>query len=254
MYRVDLNSDIGELLGEQARLRDCAIMDHVSSVNVACGFHAGNPQIMERTVAYAAETGVAVGAHPGFPDKEGFGRREMEMSPEEIKSIVRTQIEALKEITDRYGIKLQHVKPHGALYNMSAKDLGMAIAIAEAICEVDKDIKFMGLSGSRHIEAAETVGLKSISEVFADRAYMDDGSLMPRNLEGAVIHHEDDVIRRALRMAKEGIVTSADGKDIAIKADSICVHGDTEEAVRFVTEIKAALIAEGVEVCCPGRE
>ena len=252
MYRIDINSDIGELEGEKSRSRDREIMKFVTSVNLACGYHAGSKEIMIRTLDSAKELGVAVGAHPGFPDRENFGRTNMVMSPDEVKKIVKDQIMILKELADERGIRLQHVKPHGALYNMSAKDPEMALAIAEAISEADCGLLFMGLSGSEHIKAANKIGLGSISEVFGDRAYMEDGSLVPRSMEGAVIHDPELVIRRVLRMSKEGMVTGIDGNEIAIKADSICVHGDTPEAVEFVSKIRAALENEGAEVLCPG--
>ena len=251
MYRIDINSDIGELEGEESRARDREIMKYVSSVNLACGYHAGSKDIMDRTLDAAKELGVAVGAHPGFPDRENFGRTNMAMSPAEVKRIVKEQIMILREMADAKGIRLHHVKPHGALYNMSAKDKAMALAIAEAIYESDRDLMFMGMSGSCHMEAASEMGLRSISEVFGDRAYMDDGSLVPRSMEGAVIHEPDKVMERTLRMAKECRVTSINGKDIAIKADSICVHGDTPEAVEFVSKIRSALENEGAEILCP---
>ena len=254
MYRIDINSDIGELEGEESRASDREIMKHVTSVNLACGYHAGSKEIMISTLETAAELDVAVGVHPGFPDRENFGRTNMIMSPEEVKAIVKEQIRILQELATEKGIMLQHVKPHGALYNMSAKDPEKALAIAEAIYESDKDLMFMGLSGSEHIKAAEAIGLRSISEVFGDRAYMDDGSLAPRSMEGAVIHDPDEVIARVLRMAKEGMVRSINGKDIPIKADSICVHGDTPEAIEFVSKIRAALEEEGATVLCPCKQ
>ena len=254
MYRIDLNSDLGELEGRDARLNDRKLMEFISSANVACGAHAGSPEIMRSTVLAAKETGTAIGAHPGFPDRENFGRTNMVMSTDEIKKLVKDQILALKEMAEAEGLKLQHVKPHGALYNMSAKDPAMARAIAEAIYETDKDLIFMGLSASEHIKAATEAGLRSVSEVFGDRAYMDDGSLVPRTMEGAVIHDPDLVIGRVLRMIKEGKVESINGNDIPISAGSVCVHGDTPEALEFLSEIAAALREEGIEVRCPGRQ
>ena len=232
MYRVDLNSDLGESFGNYTIGMDEEILKYVSSANVACGWHAGDAMVMEKTVALAKEFGTAVGAHPGFPDLVGFGRRNMAVTPDEAKAYVR----------------YQHVKPHGALYNMAAVDEKLAIAMCEAVYEVDKDIIFMGLAGSKMITAAEKVGLRAASEVFADRAYNDDGTLVSRKLPGAVIKDKDLAIKRVIRMVKEGKVESINGNDIAIKADSICVHGDNPKALEFVKNIRETLIAEGVEI------
>ena len=254
MYRIDLNSDIGELEGDKARERDREIMRYVTSVNLACGYHAGSSEIMEQTLRTAAELGTALGVHPGFPDRRNFGRTNMDMSPEEVKKIVKDQIEILGSMADKEGVKLQHVKPHGALYNISAKDPEIADAIAEAICETDRNLFYMGLSGSEHIRAAGEAGLRSVSEVFGDRAYMDDGSLVPRSMPGAVIHDPNEVIDRVVKMVKEGTVRSISGKEITVKADSVCVHGDTTEALEFVSKIREALEKERVKVICPWSE
>ena len=248
MYRVDLNSDLGESFGNYTLGMDEAILEYVSSANVACGWHAGDPLVMEKTVALAKANGVAVGAHPGFPDLMGFGRRNMVVTPEEAKAYIKYQVGALKAFTDSQGMKLQHVKPHGAFYNMAAVDAKLARAMCEAVYEVDKDIIFMGLAGSKMIEAAKEVGLKAASEVFADRAYNSDGTLVSRKLPGAVIKDKDLAIKRVVRMVKEGKVESADGTDITIQADSICVHGDNPKALEFVKNIRETLLAEGVEI------
>lgn len=248
MYYVDLNSDLGESFGNYTIGMDSEILKYVSSANVACGWHAGDPIVMEKTVAIAKENSVAVGAHPGFPDLMGFGRRNMAVTPEEAKAYIKYQLGALKAFTDSQGVKIQHVKPHGALYNMAAVDEKLARAMCEAVYEVDKDIIFMGLACSKMIEAAEAVGLKAASEVFADRAYNDDGTLVSRKLEGAVIKDKDLAIKRVVRMVKEGKVESISGKDISINADSVCVHGDNPKALEFVKNIRETLIAEGVEI------
>ena len=248
MYRVDLNSDLGESFGNYTIGMDEEILKYVSSANVACGWHAGDAMVMEKTVALAKEFGTAVGAHPGFPDLVGFGRRNMEVTPDEAKAYVRYQLGALMAFCTAHGVKIQHVKPHGALYNMAAVDEKLAIAMCEAVYEVDKDIIFMGLAGSKMITAAEKVGLRAASEVFADRAYNDDGTLVSRKLPGAVIKDKDLAIKRVIRMVKEGKVESINGNDIAIKADSICVHGDNPKALEFVKNIRETLIAEGVEI------
>ena len=240
MYYVDLNSDLGESFGNYTIGMDEEILKYVSSANVACGWHAGDPMVMEKTIALAKEFGTAVGAHPGFPDLMGFGRRNMVVTPEEAKAYVKYQLGALMAFTQSHGMKIQHVKPHGAIYNMAAVDEKLAIAMCEAVYEVDKDIIFMGLAGSKMITAAEKVGLQAASEVFADRAY--------RKLPGAVIKDKELAIKRVVRMVKEGKVESINGNDIAIRADSICVHGDNPKALEFVKNIRETLIAEGVTI------
>lgn len=248
MYFVDLNSDLGESFGNYTIGMDEEILKFVSSANVACGWHAGDPMVMEKTVALAKEFGTAVGAHPGFPDLMGFGRRNMAVTPEEAKAYVKYQLGALQVFAKAHGVKIQHVKPHGALYNMAAVDEKLAKAMCEAVYEVDKDIIFMGLAGSKMITAAEETGLKAASEVFADRAYNDDGTLVSRKLPGAVIKDKDLAIQRVVRMVKEGKVESINGKDIDIKADSICVHGDNPKALEFVKNIRETLEKEGVTI------
>ncbi len=248
MYRVDLNSDLGESFGNYTLGMDEEILQYVSSANVACGWHAGDPLVMEKTVALAKRCGTAVGAHPGFPDLMGFGRRNMVITPDEAKAYVRYQLGALYAFAESQGVRIQHVKPHGALYNMAAVDEKLARAMCEAVYEFDPEIIFMGLAGSKMIEMAEAVGLRAASEVFADRAYNDDGTLVSRKLPGAVIKDKDLAIRRVVRMVKEGKVESVNGTDIAIRADSICVHGDNPKALEFVKNIRETLIAEGVEI------
>lgn len=248
MYCVDLNSDLGESFGNYKLGMDEEILQFVSSANVACGWHAGDAMVMEQTVALAKKFGTAIGAHPGFPDLMGFGRRNMAVTPEEAKVYVKYQLGALMAFAAGQGVKIQHVKPHGALYNMAAVDEKLARAMCEAVYEVDKNIIFMGLAGSKMITAAEEVGLKAASEVFADRAYNDDGTLVSRKLPGAVIKDKDLAIKRVVRMVKDGKVESINGTDIQIKADSICVHGDNPKALEFVKNIRETLIAEGVEI------
>lgn len=248
MYRVDLNSDLGESFGNYTIGMDEEILKYVSSANVACGWHAGDPVVMEKTITLAEQYGTAVGAHPGFPDLMGFGRRNMVITAEEAKAYIKYQLGALMAFTASHGMKVQHVKPHGAIYNMAAVDEKLARAMCEAVYEVDKDIIFMGLAGSKMITAAQAVGLQAASEVFADRAYNDDGTLVSRKLPGAVIQDKELAIRRVIRMVKEGKVESINGNDIAIQADSICVHGDNPKALEFVRNIREALTAEGVEI------
>jgi len=206
--------------------------------------------VMEKTVALACERGTAVGAHPGYPDLMGFGRRNLKVKPEEAKAYIKYQVGALLAFTKARGIQMQHVKPHGAFYNMSAVDDALARAICEGIYEVDPSLIMLGLAGSAHIRAAKEVGLRAASEVFADRAYMDDGTLVPRTMAGAMIHDKNLAISRTVRMVKEGCVEALSGKIIPIQADSICVHGDNPDAIGFVKEIRDTLEREGVTVTC----
>ena len=240
MYKVDLNSDLGESFGNYTIGLDSEVIAHISSANVACGYHAGDPLVMDKTVKAAKAAGVAVGAHPGYPDLMGFGRRKMAATPKEVKAYIQYQVGALMAFCEANGISLQHVKPHGAMYNTAAKDPELARAIAEGIYEVDRDIILLGLANSCLISEAEKVGLRTASEVFADRAYQADGSLVP--------HDKDEAIRRTVRMVKEGRVTAITGEEVPLKADSICVHGDNPSAVEFVKNIRAALEADGVQI------
>ena len=248
MYKVDLNSDLGESFGAYTIGMDEAVIAHVSSANVACGYHAGDSLVMDKTVAACKAAGVAVGAHPGFPDLQGFGRRNMVCTPKEVKAYIQYQMGALTAFTAAHGVKLQHVKPHGALYNMAAKDMDLAAAIAEGIASVDKDVILLGLAGSKMLEAGKQAGLRVASEVFADRGYQADGSLVPRSKPGAMIHDKDEAIARTIRMVTEGKVTAVTGEEVSIDAHSICVHGDNPSAVEFVKNIRARLEAEGVAI------
>lgn len=248
MYRVDLNSDIGESFGNYVLGMDEEVLKYITSANIACGWHAGDAMVMDRTVLAAKKFNTAVGVHPGFPDLMGFGRREMIITYEEAKNYIKYQIGALWAFAKSYGVKLQHVKPHGAFYNMAAKDFQMASAIAQAICEVDKELILVGLSNSEMIKCARNAGLKVANEVFADRAYNPDGTLVSRSVAGAVIHSKELAIKRVIRMVKEGKVTSITGEDIDISADTICVHGDNPSALLFVKEIKKALEDENILV------
>ena len=248
MSCVDLNCDLGESFGAYTMGMDAEVIPKVTSVNVACGYHAGDPLIMEKTVALAKQHGAAIGAHPGFPDLMGFGRRQMVVTPEEAGAYVKYQVGALMAFAKGHGLRLQHVKPHGALYNMAAKDEKLAEGICKAIYSIDPELIFMGLAGSVMLEAAERIGLKTASEVFADRAYNDDGSLVARSKPGAVIHDPEAAVARAVKMAKEGKVISINGKEIDIRADSICVHGDNPKAIETVIKLRNVLIEQGVEV------
>ncbi len=250
MKRVDLNCDLGESFGAYTLGMDRAVIPHISSANVACGFHASDPLVMDKTVAMAKEHGVAVGAHPGYPDLVGFGRRNLSVTPAEVKAMVQYQIGALQAFCAANCVPMQHVKPHGAMYNMAAKDRRLADAICQGICEVDPKLILLGLSGSCLLEAGREAGLRCASEVFADRAYEDDGSLTPRGQEGAVITDEEVAIARVLQMVQQGTVQTRSGQTISIQADSVCLHGDGEKAVAFAEKIRNALIAANVKVAC----
>lgn len=248
MRAVDLNCDLGESFGAYKCGMDEEVIPFISSANVACGFHASDPLVMDKTVALAAKYGVGVGAHPGYPDLVGFGRRNMNVSPAEAKAMVQYQIGALSAFCKAKGVKLQHVKPHGAMYNMAGKDEKLAFVICSAIQEVDENLILLGLAGSQMLKAAEKIGLKYASEVFADRAYEEDGSLVARTKPGAMITDEDLAIERVVRMVTEGKVTSITGKDVEIAADSVCVHGDSPKALAFVEKIRKALTEQGIEI------
>ena len=246
--KIDLNCDLGESFGAYKLGLDDQVLSYISSANVACGFHASDPVVMDKTVALAKDAGVAVGAHPGYPDLQGFGRRNMTIPPREVKAMVMYQIGALQAFCTARGLKLQHVKPHGALYNMAGKDEALAMAVCEAIQAVDDSLILLGLSGSKMLEAADKIGLRSAREVFADRAYEEDGSLVARTKPGAMITDEDEAVARVIRMIREGKVTAVTGKDIPIRADSVCVHGDSPKALAFVQKIRAALTAEQIQI------
>lgn len=246
--KIDLNCDLGESFGSYKIGMDEEVIKYISSANIACGFHASDPVVMAKTVALAKENGVKVGAHPGFPDLVGFGRRNMNVSPLELKAMVQYQVGALSAFCTANGIKMNHVKPHGAMYNMAAKDIKLATAIAEGIAEVDDSLILLGLSGSELLNGAKSVGLKCANEVFADRAYEEDGSLVTRTKTGAVIADENEVIERVIGMIKTGRVKSVTGKEIEIRPDSICVHGDNPKALNFVCLIRERLISEGINI------
>jgi len=248
MYKIDLNSDLGESFGAYKIGRDEDVIPLVSSANVACGFHAGDPTIMAKTAKLCADSGVAIGAHPGFMDLQGFGRRNMNVAPTDVRNLVIYQVGALMAFCKAHGIKLQHVKPHGALYNMAAKDAALARAICEGIQACDETLILMGLSGSQMLVQANEIGLPCAAEVFADRAYEDDGTLVARTKPGAMIHDEDEAVGRVIGMIKNHTVTSITGKTIEICPDSVCVHGDSEKALLFVKKIRAALDAEGIAI------
>ncbi|MCQ2501216.1 MAG: LamB/YcsF family protein [Lachnospiraceae bacterium] len=248
MVKVDLNSDIGESFGRYTLGMDDKIIPLVSSCNIACGYHAADPMVMKKTVQMAKDAGIAIGAHPGFPDLMGFGRRNMVVTPEEGAAYVTYQIGALDAFAKSIGMKMQHVKPHGALYNMAGKDYDLALAIAKAIQAYNPELICLALAGSQSVKAARDIGLPVAQEVFADRAYMPDGSLVPRSRPDSMVTDEELAIERVVRMVKEHKVTAVDGQDIEIIPDSICVHGDGVKALAFVSRIRSRLEAEGVTI------
>lgn len=241
MYKVDLNCDLGESFGAYKLGVDEEILRLVTSANIACGFHAGDPSVMHKTVILALENGVAIGAHPGFPDLVGFGRRSMNISPQEAYDMVVYQIGALYGFVRAAGGNMQHVKPHGALYNMAATRPELAEAIAEAVYNVDGQLILFGLSGSELVKAGEKIGLKTAQEVFADRSYQTNGLLTPRSEEGALIKDDKQAVAQVIRMVKEGTVFSQQGTVVPIQADTICLHGDGSQALVFARQIRESL-------------
>ena len=254
LNKIDLNSDVGESFGNYKLGLDEEVIPLISSANIACGFHAGDPAVMRRTIAIAIENGVAIGAHPGFPDLIGFGRRNLNASLEEIRDYVTYQIGALQAFATAGGVTLQHVKPHGALYNMAVKDPTIWDAVAEAIAAVDTRLILFVLAG-RDREKLSAIGakhgLRIAYEFFGDRAYNSDGSLVSRNEPGALIHDDEIVAEKILKMVKEGRVVCIDGSEIEMAADTICVHGDNPAALSLVQKIRATLQASGVEIAAP---
>lgn len=247
MITCDLNCDMGEGIGN-----DKAILPYITSANIACGYHAGNEATMHETVLLAKEAGVAIGAHPSFLDQENFGRTEMkEVRPQQVYELVTEQIKILGKIVLDCNAELQHVKPHGALYNMAARDAQLAMAIAHAVHDFDKTLVLFGLSGSYLVSEAKAMGLKTASEVFADRTYQDDGSLTPRTKPNALIEEEEQSLKQVLQMIKSGTVTSVSGKEIPLVAETICLHGDGKNAVAFAEAINKKLKAEGVQIAKP---
>ena len=243
-----MNCDMGESFGPWKMGADDDVMPNITSANVACGAHAGDPRVMRRTVRAAKQHGVSVGAHPGFADLQGFGRREMQVDPDEIEDILIAQIGALAAIARAEGMPLRHVKAHGALYNMAARDRRLADAIARAIKAFDSSLVMFGLPKSPLIDAGAAAGLRVAAEGFADRAYEPDGSLTPRSRPGAVIHDPAVVVDRAVRMVREGVVLTPAGREIPLKIDTLCVHGDTPGAAELVKRIRAGLQAAGIQV------
>jgi UPF0271 protein len=240
---VDLNCDLGE-----GCTTDAAIMPFISSANIACGYHAGNEETIRKTLLLAKQFNIAAGAHPSYPDRANFGRKEMELPLQEIKSMVIAQIELVKKLAEEIGLQLQHVKPHGALYNKAAKDINLATIIAEAVREIDPKLILFGLANSESGKAAEKAGLIFYNEVFADRTYTDEGLLTPRSEINAMINTNEEAIAQVLQMLSKGTVTSTNGKIIPIQADTICIHGDGEHAVSFAQHINSIILDSNIQI------
>ncbi len=245
---IDLNCDLGEAATPEQEALEARMFPHITSVNIACGVHAGSQDLMRKTVTLAARHGVGIGAHPGFPDPSGAGRREIAATPADVSRLVHDQIAALRSICDSAGARLAHVKPHGALYNMAARNRDIALAVAHAVASVDKTLILVGLAGSELLRAGREVGLSVASEAFADRAYRADGQLVPRHQPGAVITDEAMIRMRVVRLATEQVVETIEGRLLPLQIDTLCLHGDTTGADRLAALIREALTQNGVRL------
>ncbi|MCU9614744.1 5-oxoprolinase subunit PxpA [Caldibacillus lycopersici] len=245
---IDINCDLGESFGTYIKGQDAKVMKYITSANIACGYHAGDHNIMYETVKMAVENNIAIGAHPGFQDIIGFGRRELQITPNEVYNLMLYQMGALQSFAQVLGGKLHHVKPHGALYNMAAKDENIAEAIVRAVCDMDAKLILYGLSGSILTRLGRQHGLQVAEEVFADRSYQKDGSLTPRSNPRALIQNDQEVAIRVIRMIREGKVLSLGGEDISIKADSVCIHGDAPTTLAFVKILHTYLEQEDIHI------
>jgi UPF0271 protein len=255
--RIDLNCDMGESFGAYKLGMDEAVIQYITSANIACAWHAGDPAVMNHTVAIAVEHGVGVGAHPGYPDLMGFGRRNMDCTMDELRNYVIYQVGALQAFCSAHGTLLQHVKPHGALYLTAVENEDVARAVAEAIVQVNPDLLYVALAGAKGklmTRIGQEVGLKVAYEAFPDRAYSSEGTLVSRRQPGAVIKDPQAVAERALRMVQEGVVIAADGSTIPLEAQTLCVHGDNPKAIDLVRSIRDTLEADGVAVTPMGKE
>jgi len=253
MAVIDLNCDMGEAFGNYPMPNDILLLDYISSASIACGFHAGDPAVMEMTVKAAVKKGVAIGAHPGLPDLQGFGRREMQITPKEAYQMVLYQVGALYAFVKAAGGRLNHVKAHGALYNMAGRNAALAEAIVDAVHDFDPGLILFALANSEMVVAAKKTGLAFASEVFADRTYQDDGSLTPRSDANALITDEKQSLDQALMMVNKQQVVSANNKLITLKADTLCLHGDGAHAVEFAKTIRNAFVAGGITIKAPAR-
>ncbi|MCS7078920.1 MAG: LamB/YcsF family protein [Chloracidobacterium sp.] len=251
MATIDLNADMGESFGDWRMGQDEALLPYVSSVNLACGFHAGDPHTLRKSVALALEHDVAIGAHPSYPDLLGFGRREMALTPDEVFDCVLYQVAAVKGVCEALGGRLHHVKPHGALYNRAARAPEIAAAIARAVAKLDAALILYGLAGGCLITEAERVGLRAVGEAFADRRYQPDGTLVPRSQADALITDTAEAVAQARRIVHEQAVVARDGQTVSLRAETLCLHGDGPQALAFAQAIRQALEADGVRVAAP---
>ncbi|MDK2869123.1 MAG: 5-oxoprolinase (ATP-hydrolyzing) subunit [Pyrococcus sp.] len=246
--KVDLNSDLGESFGRYKLGLDEEVMKYITSANVACGWHAGDPLVMRKTVRLAKKNNVQVGAHPGYPDLMGFGRRYMKLTPEEARNYILYQIGALYAFVKAEGLELQHVKPHGALYNAMVKEEDLARAVIEGILDFDKRLIVVTLAGSKVVEIAKEIGARVAQEGFADRAYNPDGTLVPRSRPGAVIEDKEEIAERVISMVKDGGIRAINGEWVDLNVDTICVHGDNPKAVEITAYIRRRLEEEGIKI------
>jgi UPF0271 protein len=251
MKRIDLNCDMGESFGAWRMGADAEVMPYVSSANIACGFHAGDPATIRKTVRLAVDHGVAIGAHPSLPDLQGFGRRAMRISPQEMYDLVLYQAGAVEAFARAAGARLHHVKCHGALYNMAANDDALSEAMVRAVRDLGNGVIVYALSGSRNLEKARQAGIPVAAEVFADRGYSDDGTLAPRDTPGGVIEDAPKAVAQALAMVGEGYVTSLSGRRVPVAPDTICLHGDQPDAVAFAKALRKAFTEKGISIAAP---
>lgn len=252
VYKVDLNCDMGESFGAYKMGNDAEILDFVSSANIACGFHAGDPATMRKTVKMALDKNVGIGAHPGLQDLIGFGRRNINISPQEAYDLTVYQIGALSGFVQAEGGRLQHVKAHGALYNMAAKNAALSEAIAEAVYKLNPELILFGLSGSELIKAGNKIGLRTANEVFSDRTYQLDGTLTPRTEPNALITETETALQQVIRMVKENKVQALQNQDVSIKAETICIHGDGANALDFASTLASSLREKGISIAKAG--
>ncbi len=250
MRTIDLNSDMGEYGTPEMLAREAQLMPLITSVNIACGMHAGDPDLMQRTARLAAQHGIAIGAHPGFPHVGDFGRQDRQASPEEVESLVSTQLQTLSEVLASDHLVLNHVKLHGALYNLAAQDRMIADAVTRAVSSFDRQLLLFALAGSALVDSGRTIGLSMVQEAFADRAYCSNGTLVPRSESGALLQTEQQVLRQ-LHAILNGFVTSIDGQQVALQPDSLCIHTDTLHAVQFVHLVRAEIKSAGVGITRP---
>ncbi|SEP89566.1 UPF0271 protein [Virgibacillus subterraneus] len=252
VQRIDLNCDMGESFGAYTIGSDEKLLESVTSANIACGAHAGDPTVMDRTIRLAKEHNVSIGAHPGFPDIAGFGRRMIDFSPDEIYRMIVHQIGSLQAFCKVHGVQMQHVKPHGAMYNLAARNHDAADAVARAVYDINAELVLFGLAGSELLTAGRKLGLTVASEVFADRTYQADGSLTPRGRVDAMINDVDYAVQQVERMLNEGVVRTVNGGSVDIEADTICIHGDGKHAISFVEKLRAMLERAGIVVSSIG--